>query len=348
MNGRKSKFIVNCVLLVLLGATSLRAMDNCTLKSAYLGDGLFQYEMTVHNDPFFVEEKNNFALFSFSNLVEAVSYTPDWQFLDFTNSFALEYPSGDPDIERPYKASCIVRSACTNYRMSATMDDCAIIHGSIIWLDDRFGSPYLSGNAVFYSRLEALIPCPPEEADGSPAVCERSFEMIGDVEIDQVVMVEGVAQGLSFSWVTNCTVLVQASSNMTDWVDVQYALGSSTPTNWIAEEPLANYGAYYRVLLVAKGHHPELLEPDASHRTAITRTVAAYQPSFRIVGISGGVMTLEVDTITDAAYAVSFYSMETHEVARTVRFVAEGSTSTVTVNVSDLPSAMTIDVTETK
>lgn len=345
---RQSKFnvLIYATLVFVLCSGKLLAVDNTTLKSSYLGDGLFKYEMTVHDDPFFLEEKNSFAILSITNLIEVVEHSPNWQFSNHTNAFSLGYPEGNPDIERPYSAYCIVKSSYTNYCTIPAEETGAIVHGSLLYLDDIFGNPYGSGNVVFYSKMNAIVPCSEENADGSPPVCEHHFEYIPDLKINNLIMEDGRPKGLSFSWDSDCTVVIQASTNLTDWTDVEYTLGSPPSTNWFSSVPLEGYGNSYRILLAANGHHPELLSGAVPMKMAMVQPEEETSVSFNIQCIQKGHMRLTIDTTPEKKYAVSLKHNRTGEIFKNLTFTAVEEHTTMTVDLTGLPASASVDVTK--
>lgn len=350
------------ILVFILGASPILAANNTSIKSTYLGNGLFKYEMTVHPDPFLTRQLNSLAVLSFTNFIEVVEHSSNWGFASSTNSFSLEYPEG-PDLERPYNTYCIVRSSNTHYRTVSVSDRKAYVLGSLWLTHDFFGQPYFndtntvsSDNIVMAHPVEAIIPCSENEADGSPASCEWSLEIAPDVLVDNVIIMNGEPQGLSFSWNTNCTVLVQASTNLSEWVDVEYALGSPPSTNWISTEPLDNYGTYFRLLLMAAGHYPELLsqglhsEVSAQSTSPVLATLndpaTPATPANRIRGIKQGILKLEIDTIPLQKYAVYIKRTGSPTVIQTIEFIAQDKQTILDINTESLPTSISIEVGE--
>ena len=334
----------------IFGCGVVFAVNNTTLESSYLGDGLFKYEMTVHHDPFFALERNSFGV-SFPGLIDVVEHTPGWTFNNQTNSFVLEYPEGLFCIPRPYSAYCIVRSAYTNYCVNSFDNARVIISGDIVPLKDSFGTQYsgvVSMNIVFYSFMNALVPCLKEDADGASPIFTHDFEMIPDVRIDGVLNLNNEANGLEFSWKEDSTVLIQASTNLQDWVDIQYALGSPPSTNWIAPEPLETYGKFFRVLLAARGHRPELLGAAAPQMAAMSLVETQTTPSFRLTGIHRGKMTVQIDTEPDSRYAVSVKQTGSKQIFKIIECTAEGLEIRVDIDMTGFPASAYIDVVELK
>ena len=346
MSRNTFNIVIGLISAWILGSSALLAAENVSLRSAYLGDGLFKYEMTVHKDPFFLEERNSLWLEMFTNLVEVVEHSPDWQFSNHTNAFALDYPAGDPDLERPYSAYCIVRSANTNYCTVSGGGAGATVTGFLLWQDDMFGSPYGSGNAAFFARMEAIVPCSEEDADGSSSVCERDLELIPNVLIDSITVDDGQATELTFSWDSDCTVLIQISTNLGEWVDVGYALGSAPSTKWIAPEPLDTHGMFYRVVLAAMGHRPELIGGASAQMAAMDMTDFSTTPSFRIEGMKHGTLTVQIDTIPGARYVVSVKQARSGTTLKTIECMAQDELTRIDVDVLDLPHSATIEVVE--
>src|SRR5215469_12871686 len=106
------RFIFICLGLCLAG--TVRATTFLTLQSTYLGDGWFQYQMDVMNDPFCSQAVTTGLSINFTNQIDQVGGANGWNY-DSTNGwhFTGAYPT-----TRPYLETFLARSSETSYRLA--------------------------------------------------------------------------------------------------------------------------------------------------------------------------------------------------------------------------------------
>lgn len=240
--------------IALIG-TDIFAGDAISAQSTYLGDGWFRYDVTLHYDPFFKTATLEGIAVDFTNLV-AIGEDPSYWSNGFDQGEAgWAYSNNAPIQSRPYSVSFTARSTNTTFKSKPL----ALLSGGSLVPQDHLVSSYLAENMVYISRLTALVPCPPPEADGSSTSLYDSIEMVEDVRIDRVYMVSNEPFGLVFSWPTSCTVQIQAGTNFSAWTSVTNVLGYAPSTTWTSPVPLDMYGDYFRIRLLATEHRPDLL-----------------------------------------------------------------------------------------
>jgi hypothetical protein len=233
-----------------IAATSATFVE---LESTSLGDGWFQYRVKMFPESFFQQQE----LFgggtgSFTNRTETGPVANGWEFAStdlhsafwgYTNVSVLQ----TLPCEQVFRA----RSSETGFRM-----DSQFYISYSLWPASWLHSPYFSMNIVGYVRLPCLVPCPAGESDGSPTNYLTSYEMFPDVQISGLSPFT-----ISFDWETDCTVLIQASSNLTAWTNVAYAFGRSGTASWTSSVPMPAYGSSFRVGLVSLRRETNWVNP---------------------------------------------------------------------------------------
>jgi hypothetical protein len=126
-----------------------------------------------------------------------------------------------PYTPRPYEQTFLVRSSDTSYKLGT---NAAISLFSLVTAD--IGPPgIVSGNIVGYAEMPCLVPCSPEDADGSPTSFLFLLKLVPDITIKQLLTSSnGDIHGVVFNWVSDSTVLLQASPDLVNWTNVTYIL----------------------------------------------------------------------------------------------------------------------------
>lgn len=243
--------------LFIVGSLAVQATDNMTLTSRYLGEGQFDYQLTLHEDPFFIDQTGDLTV-PFLNLVFVDRVTPGWQASTDEHSFQLALSSGDP--LRPYTYGCVAQSALPAFKKGTVESgEFAIVTGEVVYHEmfadgvNRSAGP-ISGNVVYYAKINALVPCAEEDADDASGTLSYTVKLIPDVELQDILFTNDTAWGISYHWSSPNTMLVQASDDMQSWTNVAYVLGDSGTNVWYHESPLSDYGSFYRLQLVASRH----------------------------------------------------------------------------------------------
>lgn len=244
---------------VLLRATPLCASEAYSVRSVYLGDGWFQYDVTMYEDPFFQEASLEGVGLIFGNFTDLGESPTNWTSGIYQGQVGWNYSTIAPAQVRPYSISFFAHSSNTTFKTGKL-----VVVGSLVANNNLYSTNYsnyevYSPNMVFFTKLKALGPCLPEEADGSATSIYDSMEMIPDLRIDQIEMISNLPYGLTFSWETPCTVQIQASTNLTSWTAITNVLGNPPSTTWTSPAPLWTYGNYFKLRLMATEHRPDLM-----------------------------------------------------------------------------------------
>jgi len=253
-----------------VGLFSAYGRDVFELESRYLGDGWFEYRFRTLEDPFFTRiDLVQLAVFPFTNYVESVA-PPHW-----TNAINGAEWNGvrfDRSMVQPRINEVVFsgRSARLHFRQSTN----AFV--SLFGLSVADVYSFLNG-AAGYARMPCLIPCSPEEADGSSPIFVSRVEMIRDIKIDQLIRTNDHVYGLTFSWNEPSTVQLEATHNLTNWTAVARFFGSPPSTTWTTNMPLEDHGKFFRLSLVANRH--------LTNATTATATTVSAAQRFREIPI---------------------------------------------------------------
>lgn len=248
------KTSIALLLLTLLLRPALAGTRDATVavESDYLGQGRIRYTIRTLDDPFYASlNVAGFGLYSPAGIV-AESTPPRW-----TNT-----PPGAPawSLEsdaygtqsRPYTASFVVQSSQTSFKRA---DKAAYVLISLSTVGGFHGYEF-SENISGYMNADVLVPCPPEEADGSPTylISGSKFFTLPDIQITGLLRTDGRPTGITYSYPEQSTVRLEATRDFSTWTNVAYIYGEKGVTTWTNSQPLDLYGSYYRVRLVAEGH----------------------------------------------------------------------------------------------
>lgn len=249
------KTTITVMALLALSIGRLFAGEALSARSTYLGNGWFQYDVTLHHDPYFKTASLEGVVVDFTNCTEFGDDPLDWSNAYDQAHAAWAYSTNAPTQTRPYSVSFLVHSTNTTFKANPMG---LILAGSLV-PQDHLVSSFLAENMVYLCKFNTLIPCRPEDADGSATSIYASAEMVPDVRVDSLYMISNEPYGLTFSWPTSCTVQIQAQTNFSNWIPVTNALGYPPSTTWTSPVPLQAYGNHFRIRLLATEHRPDLL-----------------------------------------------------------------------------------------
>ena len=132
--------------------------------------------------------------------------------------------------------------------------------GFLLWLHDGLQSPLFAENIAGYAMLPALVPCDPDESDGSPLTMFSGYEAFPDPQV-----VELGSDFLRYSWPNTNTVVIKASHDLQSWSNLAHTIGYGGTTTWSAAQSMDTLGRYFRVGLVATRALPENTIVPATH-----------------------------------------------------------------------------------
>lgn len=243
--------VVGC--LMLMGPVGM-AGTLAQLESRVLGDGWFEYQLTMFQDQYFTTQMLTQCVVPCTNLTEYGPVPLNWAITNQSTHLAdWRYQLAAPQT-MPYQAVFTTRSASTNWVVSTNF----MILG-LLWPKEIPNHPcgVVSENWAFFMKLAALIPSDfsvpekkrlPSAPDRAPAYLRATAEVLPDI-----ALAPGAEGTIHLSWYTNATVRMQQSTDLWQWQDLDVIL--TTPqTVWTSPAPGTLDGAGYRAQLVAFGH----------------------------------------------------------------------------------------------
>jgi len=276
------------ILLGLFAGAVQAERSPVAFESTYLGDGWFEYSVVTTDDPFFLFLDIMGTGVQFGPSMDAGPAPAQWTNLVHTNFISWSFDGiGLGDQTRPYRATFRLRSAHTNYRRAPgaglVLMSLAIVGG--------YHGQLASANIVGYWIPDALVPCAPEEADGSATNLVLWAPMISGLPEPRLVNLiqdGGEQVGVNFEYPEPSTVRLEGTRDFRSWNNVAYIHGNAGVTAWTTNVSLSSYGDFFRLRLVAEGHAtnmPPLSE--ASPLLVQSKTKREFLPKLSGVPIAG-------------------------------------------------------------
>lgn len=235
-------------------ASSAAAFDSLVLRSTCLGEGRFQYELQIADDPWIKRyEGMHFHAFTNASLLVPVSRWTNtstdasWSYQDMTNGVAAPLPHPQTVLFEAHSTSAAFRRGVA-------------LVGFIFAHQDDLVSKSVPVTLAGFARMAALVPCAAGDADGSPDTLSSAFAFHDDITVQNLVTLSNHVYGLSFDFPLESTVVVQGSPDIKNWTNISYALGNPGVTTWTSAVPIEAKGPFFRVLLFSTMHRPEMVE----------------------------------------------------------------------------------------
>jgi hypothetical protein len=254
MEAQRNKGGLKWLLLVsvlLLGGGTVRAADFLRMESSYLGDGWFQYRVTLVEDPFYEAASIGAISVSFPGRTEYGEDPTHWSSSAAVADEANWSAEPQQSQARPYERTFLARSSHTTFK---TVDQ-AVKFVVVATPQTRLQTAQVQEVAVIL-RLRGVVPCPPGDADGSEAVQSSSAALREDLRLTSLVMENGAPISISYEWTYDSTVSLEASFDLKSWTPVATIQGEDGVTTWNATTPLENAGHFYRLVLIANDQGP--------------------------------------------------------------------------------------------
>lgn len=325
-----------------IGQVSVPATTFLELQSTCLGNGWFQYRMSVKNDPFFTEANIEDLEINFTNQIDQGVNPDNWTNGFFGNEYSTWAPSTSLPQPRPYEETFLIRSSETGYRLGAmTNVDGAIVILSLAFSDFYpYSSPSVfSANVVGYAMMPALVPCSPDRADNSPTNFVYDLKLVPDVAISHLLQNDGQTYGVDFNWDTNSTFLLQGTSDLNNWTNIAYIWSTPPETVWTTNQNLNGYGNFFRLAMVA-GYHATNLPPISSNLAPVPKAVShGFFPSLVITSckLAGGQIVLSFNSQPGQAYVVQ--ALDVNQVVRqTQQLPSQGLSTIASFSSASLPT----------
>jgi hypothetical protein len=339
------------LLLVLLGvgAGMVRANTFLEMQSTYLGDGWFQYRMQVQNDPFFSEAEVTSLVITFTNQIDQGTNPDGW-----TNSYygsqhaswdcTANYPS------RPYEAVFLLRSSETTYKVGVVTNmDWAVVCFSLYLseLNPIYDPGTYSQNIVGYAFMPCLVPCRPEEADGSSTNFVYDLKLVPDILINYLIQTDGVFNGVDFNWDAESTFLLQGTVDFKNWTNIAYIWSYPPETAWTTNRSIGDYGNFFRLAMVAGRHTTDLPPLNASVARAAKASVKTVNDPAapRVTGCRPANGRMVVNIAAQPNQTCVVQAMNSHRVVLQTRQVTTtGTSAAVDFDAASLPNPVYFQV----
>lgn len=347
---RSLKLFLPLVLVMLhLGLGNVRATTFLQLQSTALGDGWFQYQLQVMNDPFFTEADITWLGIGFTNQIDQSSGSTNWSQVgkdDFYSQWA--FTNGIP--ARPYAQTFLIRSSETAYKLGPmTNFGGAMVLLSLVLSEcypGQVGGGVYSQNIVGYAKMPCLVPCAPEEADGSPSNFVYTLKLVPDVQINHLVQDGSGVHGVDFLYDYESTFLLQGSADLNAWTNIDYIWSYPPETKWTTDKALGNYGHFFRVAIVAGTHTTALpplnkaLQPKIVKQTSLSATLPHVSGCQFING------KMAVTVAGQPGQVLQVQAINSHQtVLQSQPVMVQGASATVSFDPASLPNPVFFQAT---
>lgn len=261
----KRFFLKLCFSILLSSVGTCFGTTFAMLDSTYLGNGWFQYRLQVLNDHFFSGGSFSGVWWNFANQIELGGIPANWSFDNTWQGDSYWSRTNDFCPDRPYEDIFLLRSSETSYRLgtntSFQLGTNAPDAAAQVWFNVFVADINPLGNGYSMSifggaRMPCLVPCRPELADGSPTNYSYSLKLLPDIPLE-ILKQNGVIYGLSFDWDYGSTFALEASTDLNTWTTVGNLWSYAPKTTWMSDEPLNDFGQYFRLELVANGYQSD-------------------------------------------------------------------------------------------
>lgn len=224
-------------------APTASARDLVQLESSYLGDGLFEYRVTILSDPFLASLSVE-QLFVRGTWTGPHALPADWKTNAPIAGFLELQPTVAGPLNLPWTRTFRLQSNQTTFKRH--------ISGLRLPLGGQFATnaPIFSGSSALaaIASLPALIPCPPAEADGSETNSTSRFETFRNPVIQELGLIDGEARFLTLTHQGTAYLRLESSTNLTDWLAVTHLRATNGVNRWTNSASLGEPGSFFRLL----------------------------------------------------------------------------------------------------
>lgn len=304
-------------------------------ESTSLGDGWFRYRAGSRWNPMInTMTLGSCVIYVATNVWDQLgTNAPGWS---FTNQDWTMWTADDlmtPWQIQPYDAVFEIHTPLTSFQQAT-----GIVTMSLTLFELQDLIPYVSGNCVGYWMFPVLIPCPPEQADGSPSSIYSEITY-SDVTISRLFMEGQTVAGIQFSNDTYATYLLEATPDLTNWLKVAYLYGDPGITSWTTNSGLNQWGSFFRLQYVGYGHIrmtnlPPLNAPGSlASRTMPNTNEKAFLPT---LSVAKGKLLVRLNTAPGQKFEVSV--SRNGAVAWSTRGQASAAHTLISLPAEQLPS----------
>ena len=218
------------------------------------------------NDPFFSDAEVTQLSIQFTNQIAQVTPTNGWS---YSSVVGWQYNGNYP--ARPFSETFLARSSETSYRLAPMTNwlGAGVVMALHLSGDYPGSAQGVYSDVVFgIASMPCLVPCRPDDADGSPTNYVFSLKLLPDINLNGLIQTNGNVYGVDFTWTNSpATFLLQGSADMKSWTNINYLWSDPPEEVWTTNTSLSSYGNFFRVELVADGHQTNL--PPLSSAVAV-------------------------------------------------------------------------------
>lgn len=279
----KAKLLL-ILLTLLCGMKELRANTYIEFESRYEGDGWFKYTIRLPPDYFGSAFEINSLIVSFGSAQE-VEVPQGWS-APFIHEAIWNSLS---TLARPSEHIFRCRSSYRHFRFSPLS-----LRVVVTIPDPETGMPMQASGLIY-----GLVPCPPEEADGSEPVFTAKSKTNPDLKITNLYHASGKVTDISLNLNTTATCVLEASSDLVEWHDVTTF---EAPEGTASFTSLTDSGPFFRVR-VGGNYVPSVSLSSAVSKTATGKTLKETSLTIR-----DGELVVSFPSQPDKPYTVEFLS----------------------------------------
>jgi hypothetical protein len=323
---KMKRWILTAALGFLVFCGKTRATTFLEVESAYLGDGWFSYRVKVCNDPFVWQAGLGSFGLMVTNFIENGAPPNEWTNSTAAGSGSWNYALTNWWQDRPYERTFYARSSERTYRFNTY--GCIVTFS--LWprniADGQWS--FMSANVVGYAMLPCLVPCSPDQADGSPSDYLYNWKLVPDIQMGPLVLTNDTPFGITYDWPASGLVELQGSFDLQTWTLITRINGTSGRTTWTTNTPINTLGSNFRVQLISGDLFGNAL-PTKQQIVSNLRCI----PGAHTV-------TINFDATTDGPYIVYALTMKRQIVGTTTTTVTAGK-GTATFQSDTLPNPVT-------
>lgn len=323
-----------CMGLGTVGATTF-----LELQSSYEGNGWFQYRMKAFNDPFFTQASVVGSQIGFTNEIGHTSTSNNWDQTGYDNVYSSWAFTNGTAPALPYDVTWWIRSSETTYKLQTN-----VFNGDVVMqLSLVFAGIYpgvsggvFSQNIMGCAGLPCLVPCPPAEADNSPAHYNYKLKLAPDVSVKNLIHTNGAVHGVDFMWDSEATFVLQGTKDFQDWTNVATVWSYPPETSWTTNMALNDRGSYFRLELVTDGHSTNVSTANAS--LAVAPKIPVFiPPVIKSCQLTGGNLAVSFTSNFGQGYWVQALNSRL-VVQQSQPVAASGALTTVNFAPASLPN----------
>ena len=262
--------------------------------------------MKAFNDPFFTQTSVAGAQIGFTNEIDHISTSNNWDQTSHDNLYSAWAFTNGTAPALPYDVTWWLRSSEMNYKLQTN-----VFNGDVVMqLSLVFAGIYpgvsggvFSQNILGCAGLPCLVPCPPAEADNSPPHYNYKLKLAPDVVVKKLIQTNGIVQGVGFDWDSEATFMLQGTKDFQNWTNIATVWSDPPETSWTTSSPLNGLGSYFRLQLLTDGHSTNFSPTNPS--LVITPKGPGFTPAvIKSCQLAGGNIAVSFSSSPGQAYNV--------------------------------------------